>query len=265
MSKLDWLTARPIAHRGLHDASSGVIENTAAAFSAAIAAGYGIETDLQISADNEAMVHHDDALGRLTEGSGLLAQMTAAEIKVVRFKASAGRILTLGELCDLVAGRTTLLLEVKSRFDGDMRLARRVIDVLSGYRGPVALMSFDPALVEFARHKASTLPRGIVAERHYSDGEWAKLPNSQKRSMSWLLHVPYSRPQFIAYSVKDLPAMPPLLARTMLGLPLLTWTVRSEVDRRLAARWADQILFEGWRPLIPGAGAGPTVPPGLRS
>ena len=59
--------------------------------------------------------------------------------------------------------------------------------------------------------------------------------------------------------------MPPLLARTMLGLPLLTWTVRSEVDRRLAARWADQIIFEGWRPLIPGAGAGPTVPPGLRS
>ena len=131
------------------------------------------------------MVHHDDALGRLTEGSGLCSD-DAAEIKAVRFKASAGRILTLGEFCDLVAGRTTLLLEVKSRFDGDMRLARRAIDALSGYRGPVALMSFDPALVEFARHKASTLPRGIVAERHYSDGEWAKLPNSQKRSMSWL-------------------------------------------------------------------------------
>ena len=68
----DWLTARPIAHRGLHDAASGVIENTASAFRAAIAGGYGIECDLQISADGEAMVHHDDALGRLTDGTGRL-------------------------------------------------------------------------------------------------------------------------------------------------------------------------------------------------
>ena len=86
MSKQDWLIARPIAHRGLHDASTGIVENTAAAFSAAMASGYGMETDLQISADGEAMVHHDDALGRLTEGSGALADMSAAEIKAVRFK-----------------------------------------------------------------------------------------------------------------------------------------------------------------------------------
>src|SRR5215813_2147266 len=106
-----WLTARPIAHRGLHDASIGVIENTASAFSAAIAGGYGIETDLQISADGEAMVHHDDSLGRLTEGGGRLAEMSVTEIKAVRFKATTDRILTLGELCDLVGGRAPLLLE----------------------------------------------------------------------------------------------------------------------------------------------------------
>src|SRR5512132_1216459 len=95
----DWLTARPIAHRGLHDAASGAIENQPSAFRAAIAAGYGIECDLQISADGEAMVHHDDALGRLTDGAARLADMTAADIKAVRFKASTDRILTLGELC----------------------------------------------------------------------------------------------------------------------------------------------------------------------
>src|SRR5262245_49553689 len=86
MARFEWLTARPIAHRGLHDASSGVIENTGAAFSAAIAAGYGIETDLQISADAEAMVHHDDALGRLTEASGRRAGMRSAEVELGRFR-----------------------------------------------------------------------------------------------------------------------------------------------------------------------------------
>src|SRR5262245_60146721 len=127
MSDLDWLTAQPLAHRGLHDASAGVGENTAAAFSAAMAAGYGMETDLQISSDGEAMVHHDDALGRLTEGSGFLADLSAAQIKAVRFRQSSGRILTLGELCDLVAGRVTLLLELKSHFDGDARLPKRTV------------------------------------------------------------------------------------------------------------------------------------------
>src|SRR5690349_22587122 len=123
MVDLDWLIARPVAHRGLHDQKS-VIENTPSAFAAAIAARYGIETDLQVSADGEAMVHHDDALGRLTEGSGRLGEMSAAQIKAVRFRNSTGRILTLGELCDLVAGRVALLLELKSHFDGDKMLAK---------------------------------------------------------------------------------------------------------------------------------------------
>jgi glycerophosphoryl diester phosphodiesterase len=243
---LDWLIARPIAHRGLHNAA--VIENTASAFSAAIAGGYGIETDLQISADGEAMVHHDDALGRLTEGSGRLSDMSAAAIKRVRFKTVADRILTLGELCDLVGGRATLVLEFKSHFDGDQRLVQRATDVLANYPGPVAAVSFDPATIEAVRWFAPHLTRGIVAERHYAHHEWERLPRSEKRRMAFLLHANRTRPQFIAYRVKDLPALAPLIARSVFGLPLLTWTVRSDDDRRRAARWADQIIFEGWRP-----------------
>ena len=107
---------------------SGVIENTAGAVRAAIAADYGIEVDVQISADGEAMVHHDDVLGRLTEGAGRLDRFTAAELKRVPFRGSAERMMTLGELCDLVAGRVTMLVELKSRFDGDARLPARVAD-----------------------------------------------------------------------------------------------------------------------------------------
>jgi glycerophosphoryl diester phosphodiesterase len=246
MPSLDWLTARPLAHRGLHDASAGVIENTASAFAAAIAGGYGIECDLQISADGEAMVHHDDALGRLTEGSGRLAELSAAAIKKVRFKRSADQILTLGELCDLVGGRATLALELKSHFDGDRRLAQRAAQVLASYKGPVAAMSFDPALVEAVREIAPRLPRGIVAQRHYND--WPGLPPALRRNMAHLLHLPRTRPHFIAYAIRDLPALAPLAARMILGIPLLTWTVRSEDERRRAARWADQMIFEGWRP-----------------
>ena len=65
-----WLTARPVAHRGLHDAARGIIENMPAAAQAAIAGNFGIECDIQLTADGEARVHHDDALGRLTDGAG---------------------------------------------------------------------------------------------------------------------------------------------------------------------------------------------------
>lgn len=248
MPGLDWLTARPIAHRGLHEAAAGVIENTASAFTAAIAGNYAIETDLQISADGEAMVHHDDALGRLTDGSGRLAALSAAEIKTARFKATADRILTLGELCDLVGGRATLVLELKSHFDGDRRLVQRAVDVLANYAGPVAVMSFDPAFVAAARQIAPGLPRGIAAERHYAHHEWDRLPPSEKLRMAHLLHAMRTRPHFVAYGIKDLPVLAPLMARWIFGLPLLTWTVRSQDDRRRAARWADQMIFEGFRP-----------------
>jgi glycerophosphoryl diester phosphodiesterase len=243
MPGLDWLTARPIAHRGLHDATAGVIENTASAVVAAAAAGYGIEVDLQITADAEAMVHHDAELGRLTEGSGRLGAMTAAELQRMRFHATSDRMMTLGDLTDLVAGRVALCLELKSAFDGDLRLAQRTAQVLESYSGPVAVMSFDPRQIAAMQEFAPGLPRGIVAQRHRPD---RRVANGEK--LAYLLHGFRSRPHFIAYHVQDLPAPAPLLARYVMGMPLLTWTVRTPQDRRRAATWADQMIFEGFRP-----------------
>jgi glycerophosphoryl diester phosphodiesterase len=244
---LAWLTAQPIAHRGLHDAAASVIENTPSAFRAAIEGGYGIECDVQVTRDGEAVVHHDDALGRLTEGDQALADLTAAELREVRFRNSDDRIATLGDLCGLVGGRVPLLVEIKARFDRDLRLTRRVADVLGAYKGAAAAMSFDPAVVQALREIAPALPRGIVAERYYRHAEWKGLSAGQKLQLGFLLHAPRTRPHFVAYSVKDLPSPAPLIARAF-GLPLLTWTVRSADDRRTAARWADQTIFEGFRP-----------------
>jgi glycerophosphoryl diester phosphodiesterase len=245
VSGLDWLTARPIAHRGLH--GPGAVENTPSAFTAAVAAGYAIETDLQVTADGEAVVYHDAALGRLTDGGGALAAMTTAELARVPFKDTADRIITLSELLDLVTGRATLVIELKSLGDGDPRLPRRAAQVLAGYRGPAALMSFDPFQVAVVREAAPGITRGLVAERAPGRGGESLLARC-RRASAYAFHLARSRPQFLAYSVADLPALPPLLARRVLRLPVLTWTVRTEADRAKAAKWADQVIFEGWRP-----------------
>lgn len=241
----EWLTARPIAHRGLHDAASGVIENSRSAFQAALAGRYGIECDLQLSADGEVMVHHDEMLDRLTDAAGRLDARPAADLKRLAFKATSDRMMTLGELCDLAGGRSALVLELKSRFDGDLRLPQRVAAVLEGYQGPVAAMSFDPAHVAALRDFAPRLTRGLVAmrpepaaERNFSTGSGAR----------FVLQALAARLAFLAYRVQDLPSALPGFARNVLGLPLLTWTVRTDEDRRRAARHADQIIFEGFRP-----------------
>jgi glycerophosphoryl diester phosphodiesterase len=247
-TSLDWLIARPIAHRGLHDAAQGIIENTAGAVRAAIAANYGIEVDVQISRDGEAMVHHDDVLGRLTEGDGRLDSLSAAELKRIPFRGSDERMMTLGDLCDLVGGRVTMLVELKSRFDGDPRLPARVAAVLAGYRGPVGPMSFDPGQLSVLRHKNPKLVRGVIAAKYRPHPYWDLMPAWMRHGMGYLVTALAVRPEFVAYSVADLPALAPLFARHVLSMPLLTWAVRTQPERDRAARWADQMIFEGFRP-----------------
>jgi glycerophosphoryl diester phosphodiesterase len=244
----DWLTARPVAHRGLHDRARGVIENMPGAVTAAISGNFAVEVDIQLTADGEAMVHHDDELGRLTDGKGALLKLTAAELKQVTFKDTPERMMTLGDLCALTAGRVPLVIEIKSHFDGDRKLVKRMAEVLAAYRGPVVGMSFDPDQVIALRELAPRLPRGIVAERHYTGEDWPEASPAQRRDMTHLRHFFRTRPHFVAYWVNELPAAAPWIAHHIFGLPLLTWTVRTAEQRERAARYADQMIFEGFVP-----------------
>jgi glycerophosphoryl diester phosphodiesterase len=244
----DWLTARPVAHRGLHDIARGIVENMPGAFEAAVSGNFAIETDLQLSADGEAMVHHDDVLGRLTEGSGALLGKTSAELRAIPFKNTSERMISLGDLCALVNGRVPLMIEVKSHFDGDRKLVTRMAEVLRPYAGPAAVMSFDPDQVLALREIIPERPRGIIAQRSYDDDDWKKPTPAQRDGMLHLRHVFRTRPHFVSFWVDQLPAPAPWIARHIFGLPLLTWTVRTPEQRERAARQADQMIFEGFVP-----------------
>jgi glycerophosphoryl diester phosphodiesterase len=244
-----WLTARSFAHRGLHDADAGIIENTAPAFRAAVEAGYGVECDIHLSADGEVYVFHDETLDRLTTATGPLAGLSLAQLREVIFNGTDARIPSLPEVLRLVDGRVPLLIEVKSRFNGRHGpLLARALEDLAGYPGPVALMSFDPDVVESIRHLAPQLPRGIIADDFKDMEEWGGLSLVTRFGLRHLLHYPRTRPDFVAYWVDALPALAPTLVRRLRGKPLLTWTVRDAEQRRRAARHADQSIFEGRDP-----------------
>ena len=244
----EWLTARPVAHRGLHDAARGVLENTLPAAEAAVAGGLAIEVDIQPSADGVAMVFHDETLDRLTEGQGPVSTVSAAMLQGLRFRHSDTRIPTLDDLLDFVAGRVPLLIEIKSEGRTDRGLEARIVERLKHYQGPVALMSLDPDSIAAVAALAPEMPRGIVAMRYDDAASRRDMPPLRRFSLRHLLHVPQTRPHFIAYHVRGLPTAGPLLVKRVLGLPLLTWTVRTAKDRAVAARYADQIIFEGFDP-----------------
>jgi glycerophosphoryl diester phosphodiesterase len=250
MSDLGWLTARPIAHRGLHDRATGVIENSMASFAAAAARGFAMECDVQLTADGEAVVFHDYALERLTGDGGSVLARTAKALGGCRLTDSAAgdTIRPLAELIDLVQGRTPIVVEIKSRFDGDLRLTRRVAEVLKGRPEPIAVKSFDPRVVAAVRMMMPERPRGIVAMAQYEYRDYDAVTPDEKRAMANLLHFAETMPDFISWNVKDLPHCGPYLCRSQLGLPVMAWTVRTPDDRVKAAAHADQIVFEGFLP-----------------
>jgi len=248
MNAPDWLVARPIAHRGLHDAAAGRIENTLSAADAAIAGGYPIECDVQDTADGEAVVFHDFTLDRLTAEQDFVHARAAREVMGLGVGGTADGIPTLADLLALIGGRVPLIVEIKSRFDHDLTLSHRTIDILATYSGPVALKSFDPFVVAAIRRTAPHIPRGIVAESVYDDPAWDKLAAEQKREMANLLHFSATEPDFLSWRVADLPCAAPFLCRHLKRMPVMTWTVRDEQGRRRAALHADQIVFESFDP-----------------
>ena len=231
-ARLAELIARPFAHRGLHGA--GRIENSRGAFAAAIAAGHGIELDVQVSRDGEALVIHDYQLDRLTEGIGPVCGLVTAELERIRLRNSNETIPSLAEVLELIGGRAPLLIEVKSPGRHVAALSGAVARALDAYIGPVAVMSFNPEIGRwFARYAPGVL-RGLVVTE--AGRRW-------RGALTRRLALWRSRPDFLAYDIRDLPSRFAARQRAR-GLPVLTWTCRTEADRARAALHADQIIYE---------------------
>ena len=230
-ARVGWLRGVTYAHRGLH--GPGVVENSPSAFRAAIAAGLGIECDVQLSADGEAMVFHDWDLDRLTGESGLVRARTSQQLAALRLLGSEDGIWGLSDLLAEVAGRVPLLIEIKSRREVPYEpLCRAVRDALGGYRGSVAAMSFDPRTVRWFALQAPAVVRGLVVSEEHAT------------SMQRHYALSRARPDFLACDIRDLPSRFATAQRAR-GLPILTWTVKDHALLARALKYADAPIAEG--------------------
>ena len=239
---------KPIAHRGLHNAKTGIIENTAPAFTTAFKKNYGIECDLQPAADGTPMVFHDATLNRLMRAKGRIDRHTPAELAKLTCKHSTERILTFADFLDLAAGRGPLLVEIKSEWNPPREdFLKQIATHAKRYHGPLALMSFDPAVMAAMAELAPAIPRGIVSGIYFGPGwDIRKLGLKRANRLTHLLESRSTAPSFYAYHVKALPTPVTRYIREVQDLPLFTWTVRTAADRKRAAAWADAPIFEGF-------------------
>lgn len=237
---------RPVAHRGLHGHASDAIENTAVAFAAGLDRGYGIECDLQPASDDTPMVFHDDTLDRLMEATGRIDALTPRQLEALNYRGRSDRILTFADLLELAAGRGPLLVEIKSDWRPPREaFLKKIAALCTRYKGPLALMSFDPVVMAAVATLVPRIPRGIVSGV-YVGAEWEvdKLGLERAARLTDLLESRAAAPSFYAYDVKRLPTPVTRYIREVQGLPLFTWTVRTAADRATAAAWADASIFE---------------------
>lgn len=241
---------KPITHRGLHDRAKGVIENSAGAVRAAVAAGYGMEVDVQLTSDGAAMVFHDERLDRLTDESGPIRGWAARDLVKLVLTGSEETVPTLPEVLEIVGGKVPLLIELKDQSGGTGsstdELERAVAKALKGYAGPVAVMSFNPHMVANMAKRAPSVPRGIVTDG-YNEKEWPDLSQDTLMALREVGAFDAVGASFISHNWEDLaaPRVAELKAR---GVPILCWTVKSAEDEARARRVADNITFEGYMP-----------------
>ncbi len=240
--------AAPLAHRGFHDVKNGRPENSRAAIRAAIERGYGIEIDLQLSADNQAMVFHDYDLARLAEAQGAIRLRSAQELAAIPLKGGDEGIPTFSEVLDLVDGRVPLLIEIKDQ-DGAMgdntgTLEEAAAACLAGYAGDAAVMSFNPNAIAAFKQHCTDRPLGLVT-CGYTKEDWPLLPAKTRDDLRDIPDFDRVGASFISHDRTDLEsaAVARLKAR---GVPILCWTIRSPEQEREARKIADNITFEGY-------------------
>lgn len=243
---------RPFAHRGLHDAAAGRIENTGPAFEAAVRCGYGIECDLRPLAGGTPVVFHDETLERLVDGTGFVSTLAPSDRAHLRYRNTNTPILTFEGLLSLVAGAVPLLVEIKSEWTPpDPAFLSKITTLATTYIGPIALMSFDPAVISTLQTLAPTIPRGLVSGSYRADSgdHWwhDKLTTARAAHLRDLTDFDRLGCSFAAYECAALPTPVTQRLRST-GIPLFTWTVRTLAGRAHAATHADAMIFEGFEP-----------------
>lgn len=239
-NKTSWVLKKPIAHRGLHNFE--LPENSLPAFENAVEHGFAIELDVRIIDDQSIVVFHDDKLSRMSDRDGYVANLKASDLNDIKLLKTDFGIPTFEQVLETVNGKVPLLIEIK-KAEQSFALEEKLTDMLKAYTGDYAVQSFDPFSMQYFYKNAPHIMRGQLSSYfHHVDD----MTHREKKRLKKLKYNDVSHPDFIAYKISNLPNK--YVKNT--GLPVVAWTIRSELAAQKAQDICDNYIFEGFIPKI---------------
>ena len=236
--------ARNFAHRGLHDLSGGIPENSLAAFRAAAENGYGMELDVHLTRDGELVVIHDNDLRRSCGVDGTVKGSDFEYLRRLRLFETEERIPTLSEVLKEVDGKTPLIVELKVVSADYKELCEKTWNLLKNYKGDFCIESFDPFAVGWFNRNHANVYRGQLVDTY------SELSRSAPKIVAFFvanaLTNIISRPHFIAHSMGK--KSPMIRLAEWLGAKKIVWTSRSEKDGERLETENSAVIFENYRP-----------------
>ncbi len=237
----DLLFHPPVAHRGLWT-PDGAPENSLGAFQAACQAGYGVELDVQLSADGEAVVFHDDHLKRMTGAEGKIGDYSAADLAQMRLAGTDEYVPTLLETLAVIGRRAMVHVELKTPYGEVGPLEQRVHEVLMDHVGPTCVIGFNPYSHAWFADRFPGVLRGLDS---YDYKRAPQLADVQRQAFARLEHVAIARPHFLAMHIDMLPDERVAKYRAE-GMPVVGWTVRDPAQWDAVKDHCDNLIFEGF-------------------
>lgn len=239
---------RYFAHRGLHDET--IPENSLEAFARAADAGYGIELDVQITADGVPVIFHDDWLDRMCGCKGGIRDFTLAELQALPL---GGRddvhIPTFEDVLKTVGGRVPLIVEIKAGLPEWPETLKAAVALLDVYDGPYCIESFNPLVLRWLRHHRPAVLRGQLCARYRA---WKIKRSFAQVLAEWFLTNFLARPDFIAYDFHHVHTLPfRLVSHVFPECVYAAWTPASPEDEEAAGRVFDVMIFEHYLPKEP--------------
>ncbi len=238
-NKFSWVVKAPIAHRGLYNFE--LPENSLPAFENAVKNGFAIELDVRITDDQTIVVFHDEKLSRMAGLDGYVSNLKATDLDDIKLSKTEFGIPTFEKVLETVDGKVPLLIEIK-KATKSLVLEEKLIEMLKGYSGEYAVQSFDPFSLQYFYKTVPQIMRGQLSSYfHHHDIDASRRDKSRLKK---LRYNDISHPDFISYKITNLPNK--YVKNT--GLPVIGWTIKTELQAQKALEICDNYIFEGFIP-----------------
>lgn len=234
-----------IAHRGLHDKSLGIPENSLPAFRRAVENGYGVEFDVQMTKDGQLVVFHDSTLQRMCGKNRILTKMTYKELQEYHLLDTEEKIPLFEEVLQVIDGKVPMVIEMKA--DGKcIKATEKMCKRMETYQGEYCMESFHPLCVWWVKKHYPEMIRGQLSMDFFE--EEADKPFVHKLVMTSLIANCLARPDFIAYKHSQKNQFFYRLCRTLFPVENFAWTIKSQEQLEKARDTFRVMIFDEFIP-----------------